>query len=167
METGMRDVLLGLGLVLLAALGVFVAIPLGIDEPGEVDFLALSPGFWPLIVTIALGCLGALVAFEGFLGRQAPNGAEGGPGREPSGGADFAMRTAATILALFILYFAIGYLGMVAASICVIMALTMASGERRFKYTVPVAVILPIGLYYFFVYVAGVPMPLGVFETLL
>ena len=38
------------------------------------------------------------------------------------------------------------------------------AGERRYRFFVPVAVLLPIVLYYFFTKIAAIPIPLGFFE---
>ena len=146
--------------------GVFVAVPFGVDDPGSVELSrVISPGFWPLIILVALGALGVIVVLEGIVERRSAGQvlAESEPEIKAL---TFVTRSAAIIAFLYILFWAIGFLGIVVASICAILTLTVASGERRIKFIVPIAVILPVALYYFFVFVANVPMPLGLFENL-
>ncbi len=47
-----------------------------------------------------------------------------------------------------------------------VVVFTALHGETRIQYYVPVAILGPVALYYFFLKVALVPMPLGVFEPL-
>ena len=68
---------------------------------------------------------------------------------------------------LFAFYFLIPYLGMVAPGIAVILGLMVYAGERRWPLGLAIAFCVPILLYVFFVHVASVPIPLGVFEGLL
>ena len=68
--------------------------------------------------------------------------------------------------ALFGFYVLIPSLGMVVPGVAVIFALMVFGGERRWVLAATVAAGVPILLYAFFVHVAGIPIPLGVFETL-
>ena len=57
-------------------------------------------------------------------------------------------------------------LGMVVPGMALIAGLTVLAGERRWPLVGVIAAGVPILLYAFFVHVAGIPIPLGVFETL-
>lgn len=54
------------------------------------------------------------------------------------------------------------YAGIVLASALALPALSFLYGERRPHILVALAILLPTGLYAFFVYVAKIPMPLGI-----
>lgn len=172
-ESKTREIYVGAAMVAVAAFGVFVAIPAGIDLPSSVQFRALSPDFWPHIIMGMLGVCGALVFAQAYLERKALL-ASGEPRQDaPDEGAlvehDLKTRVLRSLFGmacLFVFYAAIKHLGVVLSSAVVVLALTTALGQRNWKRVVPLAVILPVFLYYFFVYVAQVPMPKGVFESL-
>jgi hypothetical protein len=54
----------------------------------------------------------------------------------------------------------------VVPGVALIFGLMVFGGERRWGLAATVAAGVPILLYAFFVHVAGIPIPLGVFETL-
>ena len=64
---------------------------------------------------------------------------------------------------MFIYQQSIDSLGIVATSAVAILLMTTLSGYRNWKVIIPVAALLPVGLYYFFLKVAHIPMPLGIF----
>ena len=63
-------------------------------------------------------------------------------------------------------YVLIPFLGMVVPGMAVIFGLMVLGGERRWLLAAAVAAGVPLLLYVFFVHVAGIPIPLGIFETL-
>ena len=67
---------------------------------------------------------------------------------------------------LFVFYFLIDHLGMVVPGIAVIFGMMWFAGERRYALMATVAVVVPVLLYVFFVHVANIPIPLGIFESL-
>ena len=69
------------------------------------------------------------------------------------------------VIALFIYYVAISEVGIVLSSSVILIGLMMLGGERRIKVLLPVGIAPPVLLYYFFTYVANVPLPLGVFQS--
>ena len=171
-----REMWVGAGILLLALLGIFLVIPMGIVLPGGNEVRALSPDFWPLIVVVAMGFCGGALAVSGALAgrKEAEEVRRKGDPMTCEMPEEFdelpvpqaAARVAVVLGVLFALYFAINIIGMVAATIPVLIFMMWYGGERRPKIVLPVALILPPLLYYFFVYVANVPIPLGVFETL-
>ena len=154
-----RERLTGVGVALLGLLIFAVLIPWGIDQPGNVEHAALAPDFWPQIIAVTMMALGVLLAV-----RPAPDDEDGG---EDSG--RWLHRVpglAAALGALFGFYVLIPSLGMVVPGMAVIFGLMVLGGERRWLLAAAVAASVPLLLYVFFVHVAGIPIPLGIFETL-
>ena len=155
-----RERFTGVGVLLVGILVFFVLIPYGIDQPENVKHAALAPNFWPKIIAAVIAAMGLLLAVK--------------PGREAgseTGGDDgaWAQRLpglAVSLGSLFAFYFLIPYLGMVAAGAALAFGLMLFAGERRWPLGVAVALGIPILLYVFFTYVASIPIPLGVFESL-
>jgi len=169
-----REIYVGAAMIGIAALGWFIAIPTGIDLPQSVQFSALSPDFWPRIIMVLLGVSGVVVVIQAVVERRAAAAVDArvGADEEAEEGALIehppGLRIARVVFALcslFVFQYAIGHLGMIVSSIAIIFVFTVVLGQRNWKQLIPLAVLLPVILYYFFVYVAQVPMPLGVFEA--
>ena len=157
-----RERLIGVGVALLGFLIFSVLIPWGIDQPGNIEHAALAPDFWPQIIAAVMMALGALQAF-----RPAPDDEDDDPGGEVS--VRWLHRLPGLALALgslFGFYVLIPTLGMVVPGMAVILGLMVFGGERRWLLAATVAAGVPLLLYAFFVHVASIPIPLGVFETL-
>ena len=156
-----RERLIGVGVALLGLGIFFVLIPWGIDQPGNVEHIALAPDFWPQIIAVVMMALGVLQALK-----PTPDD------DDEDGGEDFGRwlhrvpGLAVALGALFGFYVLIPPLGMVVPGVAIIFALMVFDGERRWVLAATVAAGVPILLYAFFVHVAGIPVPLGVFETL-
>lgn len=158
----------GGGVLALGALVFLVLIPAGVDSPANVSHLSLAPDFWPRIIAGVLALMGLLLLLNP--GRQIA--ADDSPLNEsppsppcPSTGARL-LRLGAVLAALFGFYAAIPHAGMVAPGMVFIWALMWFAGERRLRLLAAVAVATPLLLYFFFTQVAGIPIPLGVFESL-
>ena len=158
-----RERLTGAGVALLGLLIFTVLIPWGIDRPGNVEHAALAPDFWPRIIAAIMMALGVLLAV-----RPTPDDeVEDGNGAEGAGRRLHRLAGLAVVLgALFAFYFLIPSLGMVVPGVAIIFALMVFGGERRWLRATLIAAGVPIALYLFFVHVASIPIPLGVFETL-
>ena len=158
----------GFAVLLLGALLLFALIPVGVDSPNAVPHITLSPAFWPKIISVLLILMGVLLIVRPAAAAAAgdDDGNSGGNEDGNSGGVRRFARLAITLFALFAFYGAIEPLGMVLPAILLIMGLTSFAGERRFALITLVSVAVPIALYFFFEHVAGVPIPLGVFEGL-
>ncbi len=158
------DIVIGAAVMVLALTGVLVLIPSGIASPGEVEIEALAPDFWPRLVIITLGIAGACVFLQGTVFcRDA--GAEADSDEDYLPFAVSAIKLTAAIAILFACYVAISTFGIVLSSAVTGIALMMLGGERRPLLLLAVAILLPVLLYYFFTHVAGVPLPLGLFES--
>ena len=154
-----RERLTGVGVALLGLLIFAVLIPWGIDRPGNVEHAALAPDFWPRIIAVVMMALGALQAV-----RPAPDDEDEDGGADTGRWLHRVPGLAVALGALFGFYVLVPSLGMVVPGVAVIFALMVFGGERRWVLAATVAAGVPILLYAFFVYVAGIPIPLGIFE---
>mgnify|MGYP000692604419 CR=1 FL=1 len=162
-EFRLLDVAIGASVAVLALVGIMVLIPAGIILPGDVDIAALSPDFWPRLVMIGLAVAGLVVLLQGTLLANTQ-------GDEAEQEASLPLPVAVAkllvaVIALFIYYVAISEVGIVLSSSVILIGLMMLGGERRIKVLLPVGIAPPVLLYYFFTYVANVPLPLGVFQS--
>ena len=144
------------------ALGLFVyfyLIPVGIVTPSNVKVLALSPDFWPKIVAVLFGIMGLLMMVH-------PGGKENKEEDEMSF-SQWLQRIPRLIIflcGLFGFYFAMPTFGMVVPSIVLIFLSMLFAGDRNWIRMVVLSLLVPTLLYCFFVFVAQIPIPLGVFE---
>jgi putative tricarboxylic transport membrane protein len=176
MNSVRSDLLFGLVIITATVLMATVVIPLGVDSPGNVDILALSPSFWPYIITSMMALIGVIMTLRaGLLLRTGtdvaatPHVEEAETDPDTDGSRDYSFaqasrRVAMCLVILFAYYLALEPLGFVAGSVLVIVALTLLTGERRAHVIAPVALLAPILLYLFFTHVAVVRIPLGLFE---
>ena len=157
-----RERLTGIGALVFGLLIFFVLIPAGIDQPGSVEHAALAPDFWPKIIAAIIIAMGLLLTVKPAK-EEDEDGEDGGdavPWRQRLPGLAVALGT------LFAFYFLIPLLGMVVPGMVMAFGLMVYAGERRWPRIVAIAAGVPILLYFFFVYVASIPIPLGVFESL-
>ena len=169
MKTIYREAALGGGFVILALVVIFVVIPAGITMPGRLENRALAPNFWPLIIMGVLGLSGAILLLQALTSKKLENDSADSEGVQDAEKdrpmPQMIFRVGTVFGVLFVFYFAISLAGIVLPSMLAVAFLTWFAGERRWKIIVPLAILLPILLYYFFVHVAQITMPLGVFET--
>ena len=149
-------VVVGLGLLTL-----FVLIPIGIDSPGDVDVLALAPEFWPLIVASLFTISGIIMTIKPF--EEKPDDDEE-EAEEPAPWPERLPRLAIILGVLFAFYFVAPYLGFVIPGIVLIAGLAWFASERRVGMMFLISIIPPVLLYVFFVIIANIPIPLGIFE---
>ena len=150
------------------SLVVWVLIPKAVPVPKSIKVAALSPDFWPKIIAAGLAFMGLVLIAQGII-RIMRERVETMPEISsdetsiPNHGSVY-LRTLGVMIGLLIYYALVGPLGIVVSSILAIVAFALLYGEQRFKILIPIAILLPIGLYYFFVKVANIPMPLGLFD---
>lgn len=163
------DAILGAILSIGALFMLFVIVPISVQVPKSNKVLALSPDFWIKIILWFTLFLGVQLLYQGLktakeLLTEDEIGAieEAKTHHHTMGRSVFMVLVA--IINLFVYFFLIDWLGMVIASVISVVTFALLCGERRIKIILPIAVILPIGLYYFFLKVAHIPMPLGIFE---
>ena len=162
-----REVALGVFLMAVSLLAIVVVIPIGVDRPANVPTAALAPQFWPRIVVYVLGLCGVVMAVGALLRRKPaidsdPSDTVSNDWPQPK----IAIRVGAAIAGLFLFYVSINILGIVVSSGIAIVAFSAGLARPRWRVILPIAVLIPTALYAFFVHVANVPMPLGIFEAL-
>ena len=155
-----RDLICAIIMLVISALLIWVLIPSGIVEPKKVKFDALSPSYYPRIVAYALLLLGAGVFLRSFLSKKTSPPAGD---RHPNA----TGRTFGFLFILLLLALTLNWLGFIVASTIAMLLALWLGGERRLFLIIPLAVILPLVLYFFFLKVARIPIPLGILEPLL
>ncbi|MFT5505817.1 MAG: putative tricarboxylic transport membrane protein [Gammaproteobacteria bacterium] len=157
----LKERIVGSGVLVIGLVLFFGLIPIGIDSPSNLDHITLFPDFWPRIIS-------AIFALTGFIILVKP----GAPPTnteddiDPSSWSSRIPRLVIVLSTLFAFYFLIEYLGMVVPGILVIFGMMWFAGERRYILMGSIAVAVPVMLYVFFVHVANIPIPLGLFEFL-
>lgn len=162
MNSALKTLVLGAVLITVSLLILFVAIPLGIWVPAHLRQGALSPAAWPRVVTIALLVLGVAMLVQGLRQRLADSARAAGMHEMSIRPRHARLKTAVAMGILVVYYELVRWLGIVVASALALPALSFLYGERRMGMLVALALILPAALYAFFVYVAKIPMPLGI-----
>lgn len=152
-----RDLWAGLIMMALALLMMLVLIPVGVVEPKKVKYAALSPSYYPRFVTYVLLALGIAISVRSLLFREiVSNNVDTRP--------DAGRRYFGVFVILALYAASITWLGFIITSALALLATFWLAGEHRFYVTVPIAVLLPVGLYFFFLKIASVPIPLGILE---
>ena len=142
-----------------ALFGLFVLIPFGVEDPGAIDVLALGPAFWPSIICVFVGAMGAITGFNAWRRTRLANPVE------DSAEARFHWpRWLGAVVLLAGMYTGLHLAGMVLTCILGLLLFILLGGERRPLLLAGIALGLPLTLYYFFRYVANVAIPLGVLE---
>ena len=170
-RNGRHNVGVGLGVLAVALLIWTIIIPAGIQLPRNAGVGSLSPGFWPRIVVGMAAAAGLALLVTGLTDRgpsgDIANGADAS-GQDPL--APFSKRGAVRLVtafaALLLLYLFVDLLGLVVPAMALTALLMCLGGERRWHIVGPVALLLPLILYFFFARLARLPLPLGVFENL-
>lgn len=162
-----QDLWLGIGVAGFGLLLFFVIIPTGVAVPQNVPARVLSPAFWPKVIAGLLVGLGILMALQGWLARAAADppegvGAEDHANEEEEGiWWSPALRIGITAALLLLYYWLVEFLGMVLASSLALLAFGFFGNTRYPIALVITAIVLPLMMYGFFFYVAGVPIPTG------
>ena len=161
-----QDLLIGVTLILGGVLTLFVLIPNGVVTPEDLDMMALSPQFWPMIVTGIIVFCGLVICVQNLMDIKNGNTSDQvtNTGLLESVDSVEMFRAAVSVVLMLIYYWSIDHIGVIASSIVAIIIFTLFGGEKRPVYIASIAILLPVLLYYFFTFVANVPMPLGYFE---
>lgn len=164
MRSAYNDVVLGIALLAISVFVLAWLIPVGIDSPGTISNWALAPAFWPRLIMIAMTALSVVILFQGLnrVRILRAEGVEAEP-REPNIAGN--VKTAIAAIGLFIFTWTMTWGGIVVPSMVALALYILLHGERRLTIIVPVSIGVPLALYLFFLKVALVPMPLGIFEN--
>lgn len=164
MRSAYNDVVLGIALFAISVFVLAWLIPVGIDSPATIRDPALAPAFWPRIIMVGMTALGVIILLQGLnrirLLRAA--GVELEP-HEPNIAGN--LKTAIAAVGLFIFTWSMNWGGIVVPSMAALALYMLLLGERRLTVIIPVSIGVPLALYLFFLKVALVPMPLGIFES--
>jgi len=154
------DITAGLFFVIIAALVAWVAIPYGVQEPKKVKFLALSPSYYPRLVSYCLLAFGIILILTRLLTKKA---------EELDSDSIFQRNWAGILLCIIttlaVWYASLEYLGFVLSSALALFALLLLAGERKKIALVLIPSILPLLLHLFFNKVANIPIPAGVLRS--
>jgi hypothetical protein len=162
MSPSTQDTVYGLTVGIGFSLFVFCGIPAWVETPPHVRIAAVSPTFWPRIVSIFLALMGFLLAFGGMR-RRSLSGLETTPCNAESAPRQRNITPLVTLSVFLAYYLLIDVLGMVLSSVLAMLVMARHYGERNWPVLAFVALALPLTLYAFFVWVAKVPLPLGLF----
>ncbi|MGI9387533.1 MAG: tripartite tricarboxylate transporter TctB family protein [Methyloligellaceae bacterium] len=144
---------------------VFVLIPIGVDEPSNVQYPPLAPAYWPRIICVGLAVLGAAILARSFVQMRKETGAVSASGATVSDRTPW--RSLLVIGLGFALYAILETLGFVLATAIALVVLMVVADERRPHIVLPVAVGVPFALYFFFTKAANIPIPSGILEPIL
>jgi hypothetical protein len=148
----------GIFILIFGLLIYFVLIPYGIKVPKNIAYVTTSPAFWPSIIAVVIIIMGALLIIPEKNNITVSDTEISTPWKTR------APRLPIIALVLFGFYSVIEPLGMVVPSMVLIFSLMVFSGYRRWRLMASLSIFVPIILYTFFVYVANIPIPLGIFE---
>jgi hypothetical protein len=133
--------------------------------PKGIKITATAPDYWPKLISAGIALLGFVVLVQGILWinrkRPQPDGnkvTENGQKQKTA-----FLKTTAAMVGLLAYCWLIVPLGIVAPSMIALPGFAVIYGERRLTVLVPLALLLPMALYFFFTRVANIPMPLGIF----
>lgn len=151
--------LLGVAVVTIGALALFVLIPVGIVSPSDVPALALAPEFWPFVIASVFTLMGIIMTIApGSIDQETVAELQLIPKR--------ILRLTGFLAVLFGFYFVVPYFGMVVPAMAIIFGLCWFTGERRWMLLILISLLIPFVLTLFFIFIANIPIPLGIFEFL-
>lgn len=156
-----QDLIAGIAMAIVASLIIFIFIPYGVVEPKKVKFAALSPSYYPRIIAVILLVLGVAISCRALLEKETAETAISN--QRP----DAFKRTSMIFVIIAFYALTINWLGFILSSALVLSACFWVAEERRLKIVLSIAILLPFILYFFFLKVAGIPIPLGILKPIL
>ncbi|MCP5083351.1 MAG: tripartite tricarboxylate transporter TctB family protein [Alphaproteobacteria bacterium] len=144
---------------------VFVLIPIGVDEPSNVEFAVLAPSYWPRIICLVLAALGLGMLVRTWLSLR--SGVPEETDEENKISEMVFWRAGLVIAGSFVLYAVLETLGFVLAGTIALALLMLLAGERRPLHVGLISVGIPLLLYLFFTKAASIPIPAGILEPIL
>ena len=150
--------------LLLGAFVVFVLIPVGVDEPSNVEFAVLAPSYWPRVISIVLALLGLGMLFRRWMEVRRNDDVQA----EESGFSELIYwRVGLVIAGTFLLYAVLETLGFVLTGFLALVCLMLLAGERRPLHIALISIAVPLALHFFFTKAASIPIPAGILESVL
>lgn len=164
-----KDLLLSLGLLLFFTWAYFYLVPWGIFVPTSIKIPVMSPAFFPetvivfiVVLSLILGIQSVIAMKTGREGEVKGEMVETGETEQSVSRAMKITKITASVILLLLYYEVVIYFGMLPASIVFLVLFSLLYGERRFKITIPLAIILPVLIYMFFTMIAKIPLPKGI-----
>ena len=144
---------------------LFTILPRAVIVPSSIKIISLRPDFWPSLLCVSLIALSLLMAGISWVVQFQSEGYSDMGEEKILGNIHLSRLDTAkpyiVMTGLLAYYIMIEPLGIIISSIIALLGLALLYGERKFKTLIPVAVLLPIGLYLFFTKIANVPLPFG------
>jgi putative tricarboxylic transport membrane protein len=156
-----RELLIGILLTLIGLVFLVVLIPYGIVEPKRVKYAAMSPSFYPRLVGIAFLLMSLAISVRAFMGKTRDQDPDDDLRQ------DATIRIVFVFLVLALMSLAFKILGFVLTATMAMAVLMWFAGERRYWLIGILSIVVPLGLYFFFVKVALIPIPAGILKSLL
>ena len=167
----MKDFISACLLIVLSLGTLSWLIPLGVEDAGAGDNLALSPAFWPQIVAWLVLGLSLLLALQSgirLLTATRTRSASDAPAPATAARSrGFEWRMLIAIVLLLPYYLLMPSLGLLLTSMLALAAYSLLAGERNYGAIIAWAVLGPLALSLFFIKVAQVLIPLGPLKGLL
>ena len=140
-----------------------IGINMGIHEPmDDTEAFGIGPRTWPRIVTGIIVLASAYLAYLSYKAHRKTK-----EDNTPDDNVDQMPFEARSLLITFALlaayYVLVSFLGIALSSAAFFTLFAVRSGEKRHLLVSVIGAILSIGLYFFFYYVAKIPMPPGPF----
>lgn len=151
------EILVGLGVMGMAAIVLWVLIPGYIRIPRRVPMVALSPAFWPNVIGWAMLICGGLLTARAATAPPPPDIIT----HDLRFTRPEVLRVGALAVVLGASYIALPIVGMVWTCMLVYILMVLMTGARRPIWGTIIAIVLPLALYFFFTKVAGVAIPQG------
>jgi len=159
-------------LILFFLFTLFFLIPKGVYVPANINIRVMSPDFFPRAVAIFVILMSLILALQNILvsGSKKRYPDQNVERKLPQEGKDNdkirklkIIKICVAIFLLFMYFQAVSLIGILPSSAIFLLAFSFLYGERRFKIIIPLAVFLPIILYFFFTRLANIPLPKGIF----
>lgn len=148
------DVYLGAVTVLFSLVLWLFLIPNYVVVPGNIEHFYMGPNFWVTVIAASMFLLGALLLYNALKNARPTEGDPITP---------LQVFRLCSGMAIFVAYYLfLQSLGIIITSAIAVVACSLMYGERRLKYLLPLAILLPVMLYLFFLKIASIPMPQGI-----
>ncbi len=163
-----KDLELSLVLTFFFALLVFWLVPTYVDVPSQTGG-QLSPAAYPMWISVTGLSISVLMTINAFYTFFQERKTTPKTKKLPFDISDLSgyFTLLMAFVALFVFYFTMEILGMVAGGFILYIAFAILAGEKNWKRLFIVNTVLMVCMYGFFVKVAGVPIPLGILRNLL
>jgi len=161
-----KNIYLGVGLAVVFGIILFFVIPRAIVVPGNIKIISLRPDFWPGTLCVAIIVISFFLVLVSYYEKQVsknpPERLTSSPPIPVTKSFEI-VKPLVVIIGLIAYYYALEPLGIIISSILALFGLALLYGERKFSTLIPLAILLPIILYFFFSKVANIPLPAGFF----